>query len=434
MRTTLHLRFPGIRKVLLKHFSRIADHRERQKVNHELRDVCMGALAMFCFQDPSLLQFQERTKAPTLGANLKNLWGIESVPSDSQMRLVMDEIEPGQFESLFTTFFRLLQRGKYLEQYRVLGTYYLCAIDGSEYFSSDHIGCPSCLRRKVKKKGGDTLQFSHQIVQAALVHPKLPQVIPLAPEQVRNTDGAAKQDCETNAAKRLLIKLRKTHPKLPLIIVADSLYAKQPMIEAITGQNMHYVLTAKPDDHKLLVEWVEGLRTLNEVAHMEDTDGKGRAHVYEWVNGVPLNGNTDSPRVNYFEYWLKDGQKTAYHSSWVTDVPLDDEGIEEMVRTARSRWAIENEVFNTVKNHGYHIEHNYGHGVRNLSFNFFLLNMLAFFLHQIFELTDSTYQWLRKKLGSKRNLWDHLRIACYMIVFPDWEDLLWRIAHESGYG
>jgi hypothetical protein len=433
VRTTLHLRFPGIRKALLKRFSRIADHRDREKVDHELKDVCMSALAMFCFQDPSLLQFQKRLKAPTLTANLKNLWSIESVPSDSQMRAVMDEIDSGEFEDLFRTFFRLLQRGRHLEQYRALGKYYLCVVDGSEYFSSDHIGCPSCLRRTTKKKRGDVLQFSHQIVQAAIVHPRLSQVVPLCPEQVRNADGTEKQDCETNAAKRLVGKIRKAHPKLPLVIVADSLYSKQPMIEAIVSHGTHYVLTAKPDDHKFLMEWVNGLHPLNEVAHMEYVDQKGRTHVYEWANEVPLNGNKDAPLVNYFEYWMKNGERTVYHNSWVSDLPLDDDCIEEMVRIGRSRWMIENEVFNTVKNHGYHIEHNYGHGARNLSMNFFLLNMLAFFMHQIFELTDRTYQWLRKNLGSKKNLWDHIRILCYSIVFPDWNDLLERIAHDYGH-
>jgi hypothetical protein len=419
--------------MLLKRFSRIGDHRDREKIDHELKDVCMGALAMFCFQDPSLLQFQKRTKAPTLGANLKNLWCMESVPSDTQMRTVMDEIDSGEFDGLFTTFFRLLQRGKHLEQYRVLGKYYLCVIDGGEYFSSDHIGCPSCLRRTVKKKRGDVLQFSHQIVQGALVHPKRSPVIPLCPEAVRNTDGTDKQDCETTAAKRLLGKLKKIHPKLPLIIVADSLYSTQPMIESIGSHGMRYVLTAKPGDHKMLMEWVNEMRLLHEVMHMAYTDKKGRTHVYEWINEVPLNGNKDAPSVNYVEYWMKDGEKIVYRNSWVTDLSLDDECIEEMVRIGRSRWMIENEVFNTVKNQGYHIEHNYGHGVKNLSFNFFLLNLLAFFMHQIFELTDRTYQWLRKNLGSKRNLWDHLRVYTHAIVFPDWDDLLNRIASDYGY-
>ena len=150
--------------MLLKHFSRIADHRERGKVDHELRDVFMSALAMFCFQDPSLLQFQKRAKAPVLAENLRNMWGIESIPSDSQMRVVMDEIDSREFDPLFAAFFRLLQRGKHLEPYRVWGEYYLCVVDGSEYFNSDYIACPSCLRHKVKKKRGES--FSSPIISS----------------------------------------------------------------------------------------------------------------------------------------------------------------------------------------------------------------------------------------------------------------------------
>jgi hypothetical protein len=193
------------------------------------------------------------------------------------------------------------------------------------------------------------------------------------------------------------------------------------MVSTRNNPCRRYVCVAKPDDHKLLMERVDGLRTLGDVMHMEYQDHKGKTHIYEWINEVPLHGNKDVPLVNYFEYWIQEKEKTVYHNSWVTDLSLNDESIEEMVRIGRCRWM--NEIFNTVKNHGYHIEHNYGHGVSN----FFLLNMLAFFMHQIFERTDRTYQWLRKKLGSKKNLWDHIRVYCHAIIFPDREDLLLRI-------
>ena len=118
-------------------------------------------------------------------------------------------------------------------------------------------------------------------------------------------------------------------------------------------------------------------------------------------------------------YWLQDKGKTTYHNSWVTNLPVDGTNIAELVKIGRCRWKIENETFNTLKNQGYHIEHNYGHGKNHLSFNFFLLNLLAFFMHQIFELTYLPYQQLRQKFGSRRNLWDHLRACLYIVVFPD---------------
>lgn len=213
--------------------------------------------------------------------------------------------------------------------------------------------------------------------------------------------------------------MRASHPKLPLIIVGDSLYSKQPTVETIRDLHMDYVLVAKPDDHKILMEWVNEQKVLKETSRMEIKDKKGRTHIYDWVNEVPLNDNRKTVIVNYFEYWLQDKGKTTYHNSWVTNLPVDCTNIAELVKIGRCRWKIENETFNTLKNQGYHIEHNYGHGKNHLSFNFFLLNLLAFFMHQIFELTYLPYQQLRQKFGSRRNLWDHLRACLYIVVSPD---------------
>jgi Transposase DDE domain len=307
----------------------------------------------------------------------------------------------------------------------VLGKYYAVVIDGSEYFSSEKLNCPGCLTRNKR--------FVHQIVQAAIVHPDKSQVVPLPPEAVKNTDGHEKQDCEINAGKRLIKKLRKTHPKLPLIIIGDSLYSKQPFMQDAGKETMRYVLAAKETDHEVLTQYVDGARRLGGITRLETHDHKGRLHVYEWINEVPLNGNDDAPLVNYFTYSLIVNNKRTYYNSWVTDIPLEKKNIEELSRIGRMRWKIENEVFNTVKNHGYHIEHNYGHGVKNLSYNFFLLNMLAFFMHQIFELTDRCYQACRQKLGSKKNLWDHLRVSMRMLIFPDWETLLRRVYRPSEF-
>jgi hypothetical protein len=202
------------------------------------------------------------------------------------------------------------------------------------------------------------------------------------------------------------------------------LHSKQPFMEHAKAQGMSYILTAKEGDHKLLIEWINEQRLLNEVTRLEVKDSKGRTHVYEWINKVPLNGNKKTILVNYFEYWIMDKGKKTYHNSWVTDIEIDKDNIRDMVRGGRSRWKIENETFNTLKNHGYHIEHNFGHGKKHLSMNFFLLNLLAFFIHQILELSDELYQQCRKTYGSKRNLWEYLRILNSTIIFNDWETFL----------
>jgi len=92
---------------------------------------------------------------------------------------------------------------------------------------------------------------------------------------------------------------------------------------------------------------------------------------------------------------------TATHS-WITDLRVTEDNVEKLVKGGRSRWKIENECFNTLKNQGYHLEHNYGHGEKNLSYNFYLLTLLAFYFHQIFELTDKLYKANRAKFGSTK--------------------------------
>ena len=430
MHTKKNLSFGALRKMLSGRFLEIPEFRQEAKVEHEVHDVLMSGFAMMFYQDSSLLQFQQKLQEAIRKNNLETLFQVASIPKDSQMREVIDEVESRELEPLFEDFLRPLQRGKHLEGYRVLRDYYLISLDGSEYFSSDKIHCSGCLKKETKK---GKVWYEHQIVQAALMHPDKRQVLPLAPEEVKNTEGRDKQDCEIEAGKRLARKIRRSHFKLRIILVGDSLYSKQPFMEELAEERMRYVLVVKEDDHKLLMEWVGEQRQLKEVSRLEVKDKKGRLHIYEWINEVPLNGNKKTLWVNYFEYWLVHEGKVTYHNSWVTDFTVDKGNVRELVRIGRCRWKIENETFNTLKNQGYHIEHNFGHGKKHLSMNFFLLNLLAFFMHQIFELTDLLYQECRRAFGSRRNLWDHLRSSIHLLIFPDWESLLKRNLRPSDF-
>jgi hypothetical protein len=423
-----HLSFAALRKALSEIFEQIEDHRQAGKVDYRLHDCLMSALAMMFFQDPSLLSFLRRLEDPLQCGNLKALFAVKAIPQDSCLRESLDAVDTAAINPAFGILLQRLQRGKQLCAFRFLNGYYLLALDGSQYFCSEKIHCPSCLTYKGSK---GPLRYSHQILQAVILNPHMRQVLPLAPEPIANTDGKKKQDCELAAAKRILSKIRSAHPRLPIIITGDGLYSDQPFVKALKNAGMSFILVAKPADHKILFEWVQELTGLGEAQQLELTDAKGRRHIYRWLNEVPLNGSKEADLVNFFEYWLQVDQKTTYHNSWVTDLSVTRDNVVELVQGGRARWKIENETFNTLKNQGYHIEHNFGHGSQHLSLNFFVLNLLAFFIHQILELCDLNYQYCRSRFSSRQEYWNNLRVANRLLLFNDFEHLLRYVAHPA---
>lgn len=425
MHTKKHLSFSAIRKALSEFFEQIPDRRQQGKVDYLLHDCLMSALAMMFFQDPSVLAFQRRMQDTMHANNLKSLFAVKSIPNDTCLRDSLDPVPTKHLNPAFGILFQRLQRGKQLELFRLDMDAYLIVLDGTQYFSSEKIHCPSCLTRKGAK---GSLRYSHQILQAALLHPQMRQVLPLAPEPIANSDGRSKQDCELAAGKRLLAKIRATHPKLPIVITADGLYSKQPFVDVLKSFHMSFILVAKPSDHTILFQWVNELDGLGQGKKMKLADGKGRVHHYRWVNQVPLNGSRNAEQVNFFEYWLQTGEKITYHNSWVTDISVDTDNVQQLVKAGRARWKIENETFNTLKNQGYHIEHNFGHGQQYLSNNFFVLNLLAFFIHQILELCDRGYQYCRSQFSSRKEYWNHLRASIRLMLFRSFEHLLHNLA------
>lgn len=415
-----HLSFSALRKCLSSHFDQVDDSRQPGKIEFEMHDCLMSGFAMMLFQDPSLCAFQKRLTEIYQKSNLHSMFGVRNIPKDSQMRSVLDMVSPELLDPIFTDFLGRIQRGKHLEKFQVLGNKYLIPIDGSEYFSSNKLCCSGCL---TQKKNG-RVRYHHNIVQAVIAHPDMRQVLPLAPEEVINQDGTEKQDCEINASKRLLEKLREAHPKLKAIIGGDGLFSKQPFIQNCKRHDFSYILVAKPTDHKILFEHVEEIEAMKELNHLEFQDIKKRRHIYRWIDQVPLNGQIDADDVNFFDYQIVAANKITYQNSWVTDIPINKGNIIELVKLGRCRWKIENETFNTLKNQGYHIDHNYGHGRQHLSMIFFLLNLLAFYVHQILELTDPLYVRLRyEKFTSRKEFWNQLRCTFRILLFRDWEHM-----------
>ncbi len=178
MHSKKHLSFTSIRKMLSAFFEQIPDSRQKGKVDYRMHDCLMSALAMMFFQDPSLLSFQRRMQDSMQSNNLKAFFDVEAIPDDNTLRETLDSVPTDAIAPVFSHLFQRLQRGKQLEPYRLDVGHYLIALDGTQYFSSEKIHCPSCLTRKGAK---GRLRYSHQILQAVTLHPMMRQVLPLAP-------------------------------------------------------------------------------------------------------------------------------------------------------------------------------------------------------------------------------------------------------------
>ena len=402
-------------------FRKVPDIRRQSHCLYKQADVMMGALSCMFFQEPSWLQFQKHMDAGLGDNNMKHLFNVSNLPKESQVRDILDEVDSEHYRPVFNTLFEQARKDKQLEPFRVPltpgGVFYV-AIDGSQYHTSKKIHCECCLR----KVRGDVTTYQHQVLQGAVMNPDCRQVIPLMPEPILNSDGAKKQDCEHKATLRFLTKLREDHPRLPLCIGGDGLFSNGPMVKHILSLEMHYILTCKPGDHTFLMQWLGDYN--DDWLWSERIDEKGDTHRYRWRNKVPLSGQADAPEVNYLEYEHIRAEKIIYRNSWVTDFKVTESNIWRLIQTGRCRWKIENECFNTLKNQGYEMKHNFGHGEKHLSHNMYLSTLLAFFLHQIMELSDEAYQQCRKMFGSKRNLWERIRQVCCMFIIPDWYMLL----------
>jgi hypothetical protein len=327
--------------------------------------------------------------------------------------------------------FRQLQRGKALEPFAFYNGCYLLALDGTGYFSSQQIHCPSC---QVKEHKNGTVTYEHQMLAAVIVHPDLKEVIPLAPEPIQKQDGSTKNDCERNAARRFLQKIRREHPRLKLIVVEDGLASNAPHVRDLSEYGMHFILGAKPGDHAFLFAQVEAARRRGCSPKLTRKE-RGITREVSWVWDVPLNESNQDLRVNFLEYREYDADgKCRKNFTWITDLHVTRRNAWLFARGGRARWHIENETFNTLKNQGYHYEHNYGHGQENLSVVFAMLMMLAFLVDQTQQLCCGLFRAVWQKLGSKRALWEILRSHFYHFTFRSMRQLYEAMLYDLGKG
>lgn len=407
-------------------FDGIVDQRTNRK-SIPLSDALMSGLAMFSMKCPSLLQFDEKRKNEVIRHNLMTMYGIQTTPSDTQMRSILDEIDFRQLSSSFCALHQSAVQAGVMEQYHFMNGHVLVSIDGTGHFSSGATSCPQCC---VKKHRDGREEYYHQLLCATVVHPDYPVVIPLMPEPIMKEDGDNKNDCERNASKRLLKHLSEQYKHLKPIIIEDSLSANGPHLKLLKSLGMSYIIGVKEGDHSHLFDLIQKKMCQGEAIEFEKIDDAGIIHGFRFINGVRLNKSHPDLLVNFLEYWqIKKGKEVIF--SWITDIELTKETVFKVMQGGRARWKIENETFNTLKNQGYNLEHNYGHGEKNLSSVFGCLTFMAFLIDQLQAWGCELFKSARQSRRTLISLWHRMIELFTSYLIPSWE-VLWK-AIANGY-
>jgi hypothetical protein len=420
------LAFDGFVGKIHQVFEELPDFRlPSPALKYSIKDAALGAFSMFFSQSPSFLSYQQAMKQAQGKSNAESLFGIHQIPTDNQIRNLLDPIAPSHLYPLFSTPFDELETQGHLETYRFFQDCLLLPMDGTEYFRSANIHCENC--SETHHKNGK-VSYSHKVLTPVVVAPGNPKVIALEPEFVLPQDGAKKQDCEINAAKRWIERNEHLVEK-KVIILGDDLFSREPFCQLLLAKGFHFILVCKPDSHKTLYEWVESFEKTNDLSSFSTRKWNGRFHertTYRYLNQLPIKDGDNVLHVNWVEVTIRHTktQEILYQNAFITDFELNRTSVPLIVEGGRARWKVENENNNILKTKGYHLEHNYGHGKQFLSATLLTLNLLAFLAHTFLEFVDSKYPAVRKALAARKTFFHDFTTLTKYLFFHSWDHLM----------
>jgi hypothetical protein len=198
-------------------FAPILDSRRPERVDYSLHDTLRSGFAMLFFQHPNLREFQRKMKQRRTRCNLEPMFGVHDVPSDTQMRDILDGVPVELIRSLLPAVFEKIRRAGGAKDFTSTlssgedqGVYSTLMLDGSDYFHATRLQCPACLQRQ---DSTGQRHFRHTVVSATLGKAGSHRGLPLEGEEGRNEEGQDKQDGEIKAAKRFIARLRHEPPR-----------------------------------------------------------------------------------------------------------------------------------------------------------------------------------------------------------------------------
>jgi hypothetical protein len=233
--------------------------------------------------------------------------------------------------------------------------------------------------------------------------------VSLATEWIENPEGDFdKQDCEQKAFKRLAGKLKKIFPRLPICIAADGLYPTRPFFDICRKNGWCFIVTFKDGNLPSVWKEVHALQKLlaeNTRTQTVECQSEKIYREFFWINAIDYHGH----KLNWIELVessenIKENKNKITRFAHLTDIGVNWADAPEISFAGRLRWKIENEGFNTQKNHGYNLRHKYSRSSYSAAKNYYQCLQIAHLINQLAELSSDCGKLLKRKI-TVRHLW-----------------------------
>ena len=328
---------------LLDMFENLTDVRNKSYVTYKMKTICVTRLfALLCGLTTMTDISSNNFNTDNCIKNLSKICGqtLEEIPYWETIQDVFINMNTNELRNIQKYIVKTLIRSKMFDKYRFNGSFQLL-FDGTGLSSHNYNLNNNCLERKHKD---GKISYYKYVLECKLVVGNI--IISLDSEFIENekmlTDKQ-KQDCETNAFKRMIKRIKNNYPKYKFIITGDGLYATTPIIKLCKKYKWNYIFNLKPDRLKEINETFEdNINYQNETNHQNyylSTDIK--------YKGISLSA---------FKYIETKKKKTTIFR-YISDLEIKDSNIKEIVSMGRKRWKIENEGFYTQKHRTFNISH-----------------------------------------------------------------------------
>ena len=338
------------------------DPRNESYITYSQQDLFyMGCMKNICTVESMKKMedlFNEESCIRTLGI-LSGNEGLDEMPHCDTLNYYLSKLSPECLEEIRTKMVRKLIKSKVFNKAKLFNGDWRVILDGTGLFSFKEKHCENCLcQTSYDEDGSRRTIYYHKVLEAKLVLGD-GFVISLGTEFIENeNEKVKKQDCEINAAKRLLPRIKKNFPRLKICIQADALYEAEPMMHMIKAElGWNYIFTHKDARQPAVGENFNLLEEQDMTVVKNVCKEHGAAKFYNGIES--LAGKTETMNMVSYQFEEKDeeGIKTRHIFTWTASIQITSENVEDIIDAGRGRWQIENEGFNVQKNVTYKIEH-----------------------------------------------------------------------------